>query len=268
MNSVSLPHGGFVHDLFERSRRRRGLTLAMLVVAVAGHAVAGTLAPTEPAQTRLPPPVEVEFLPPEPPPPPPPEAPLPEPEKLEPARATRAPVERAPEPAQAGRLLTAKPEARREQSNEPVDFVSDPNGTTYGGGVVAIGGKAAAGKAGARVGVANRGDTVEAGAKRPAGDGLVAASDLSRAPRLNESDPCRGFFPHNASNDTAQASVLVTIGKNGGVSSARVVAENPAGQGFGQAARACMMTKRFVPALDRSGDPAATALRVNVRFSR
>ncbi|MDQ2647442.1 MAG: hypothetical protein M3020_26805, partial [Myxococcota bacterium] len=98
MNSVSLPHGGFVHDLFERSRRRRGLTLAMLVVAVAGHAVAGTLAPTEPAQTRPPPPVEVEFLPPEPPPPPPPEAPLPEPEKLEPARATRAPVERAPEP--------------------------------------------------------------------------------------------------------------------------------------------------------------------------
>lgn len=267
MNPASLPHGGFVHDLFERSRRRRGLTLAMLVIAVAGHAVAGTLAPTEAAQTRPPPPVEVEFLPPEPPPTPP-AAPLPEPEKVELARAARGPVERAPEPARAGRLLTAKPEAPREQSNEPVDFVSDPNGTTYGGGVVAIGGKAAVGKAGARVGVANRGDTVEVGAKRPTGDGLVAASDLSRAPRLNESDPCRGFFPQNASNDTAQASVLVTIGKNGGVSSARVVAENPAGQGFGQAARACMMTKRFVPGLDRSGDPAATALRVNVRFSR
>jgi len=29
-----------------------------------------------------------------------------------------------------------------------------------------------------------------------------------------------------------------------------------------------MMTKRFVPALDRSGEPAATALRVNVRFRR
>jgi protein TonB len=252
--------------LFERSRRRRGLTLAMLVIAVAGHAVAGTLAPTEAEHAKVAPPVEVEFLPPEPPQPPP--LPALEPEKVEPAKAARAPAERAPEPAQAGRLLTAKPEAPPEQSNEPVDFVSDPNGTTYGGGVVAIGGKAAVGKAGARAGVASHGDTVDAGPKRPAGDGLVAASDLSRAPRLNESDPCRGFFPRNASNDTAQASVLVTIGKNGGVSSARVVAENPAGQGFGQAARACMMTKRFVPALDRSGDPAATALRVNVRFSR
>jgi periplasmic protein TonB len=267
MNPAQLPDGGFVHDLFERSRRRRGLTLVMLVIAVAGHAVAGTLAPTGAEHAKVPPPVEVEFLPPEPPPLPPP-LPAPEPEKVEPAKATRAPAERAPEPAQAGRLLTAKPEAPPEQSNEPVDFVSDPNGTTYGGGVVAIGGKAAVGKAGARAGVASHGDAVEAGPRRPAGDGLVAASDLSRAPRLNESDPCRGFFPRNASNDTAQASVLVTIGKNGGVSSARVVAENPAGQGFGQAARACMMTKRFVPALDRSGDPAATALRVNVRFSR
>lgn len=266
MNPAQLPEGGFVHDLFERSRRRRGLTLAMLVIAVAGHAVAGTLAPTEAEHAKVAPPVEVEFLPPEPPQPPP--LPALEPEKVEPAKAARAPAERAPEPAQAGRLLTAKPEAPPEQSNEPVDFVSDPNGTTYGGGVVAIGGKAAVGKAGARAGVASHGDTVDAGPKRPAGDGLVAASDLSRAPRLNESDPCRGFFPRNASNDTAQASVLVTIGKNGGVSSARVVAENPAGQGFGQAARACMMTKRFVPALDRSGDPAATALRVNVRFSR
>lgn len=268
MNPDLTPQAGFVHDLFERSRRRRGLTLAMLVIAVAGHAVAGTLAPTEASHKKVAPPVEVEFLPSEPPPlpPPPPPAPAPEPEKV--AKATRAPAERAPEPAQAGRLLTAKPEAPPEQSNEPVDFVSDPNGTTYGGGVVAIGGKATFGKTGARAGVANHGDTVEAGPKRPAGDGLVAASDLSRAPRLNESDPCRGFFPRNASNDTAQASVLVTIGKNGGVSSARVVAENPGGQGFGQAARACMMTKRFVPALDRSGDPAATALRVNVRFSR
>lgn len=271
MNPV--PHTGFVHDLFERSRRRRGLTLAMLGIAAAGHAVAGTLAPTEASREALKAPVEVEFLAPEPPPPPvapPPPTPVPEPEpeKLPIAKATRAPVERAPEPAQAGRLLTAKPDAPPAQSNEPVDFVSDPNGTTYGGGVVAVGGKATLGKAGARAGVASRGDSVEAGPKRPAGDGLVAASDLSRAPRLNEGDPCRGFFPQNASNDSAQASVLVTIGKNGAVSNARVVAESPSGQGFGQAARACMLTKRFVPALDRSGEPAATALRVNVRFRR
>ncbi len=71
MNPVQPLHEGFVHDLFERSRRRRGLTLAMLVIAVAGHAVAGTLAPTEAEHAKVAPPVEVEFLPPEPPPLPP-----------------------------------------------------------------------------------------------------------------------------------------------------------------------------------------------------
>jgi hypothetical protein len=52
------------------------------------------------------------------------------------------------------------------------------------------------------------------------------------------------------------------------VQSARVVGETPAGQGFGGAARACMMSKHFTPALDKSGAVAATSLRVNVRFRR
>jgi hypothetical protein len=254
-----------VHELFERTRRRRGVALTALFLAVAGHAVAGTFTPSTHERQVLAPPVELEFLEPEP------KAPLPPPL---PARVVQddkpalARSERAPEPARAARLLTAKPDALPAQANEPVDFVSDPSATVYGGGVVAVGGTATFGKTGARAGVAARGDVVDAGPKRSAGDGLVAAGDLSRAPRLPESDPCRGFFPRNADSDSAQASVLLVIGKSGAVSSARVVAENPPSQGFGAAARACMLSKRFVPALDRAGEAAATSLRVNVRFNR
>jgi TonB family protein len=255
---------GLVHELFERARGRRGVALTALFLALAGHAVAGTFTPNAHEQQRLAPPVELEFLPPEAPAPVPPPLPARVDQDDKPARARS---ERAPEPARAARLLTAKPDALPAQANEPVDFVSDPSATVYGGGVVAVGGTAAFGKAGARAGVAARGD-IDAGPKRAAGDGLVAAGDLSRAPRLPESDPCRGFFPRNADSDSAQASVLLVIAKSGAVSSARVVAESPPSQGFGAAARACMLSKRFVPALDRAGEAAATSLRVNVRFNR
>jgi hypothetical protein len=255
---------GLVHELFERTRRRRGVALAALFLALAGHAMAGTFAPSAHVRQVFAPPVELEFLAPEPPAP----APPPLPARVDQDDKPAARSARAPEPARAARLLTAKPDALPAQTNEPVDFVSDPNATVYGGGVVAVGGTAAFGKAGARAGVAARGDVVDAGPRRPAGDGLVAAGDLSRAPRLSESDPCRGFFPRNADSDSAQASVLLVIAKSGAVSSARVVAENPPSQGFGAAARACMLSKRFVPALDRAGEAAATSLRVNVRFNR
>jgi hypothetical protein len=46
------------------------------------------------------------------------------------------------------------------------------------------------------------------------------------------------------------------------------VSEAPSGQGFGAAARTCMLGQVFEPALDRDGRPAATALNVNVKFSR
>jgi protein TonB len=259
---------GLVNELFGRTRRHPSVAVVALGLALAGHAVAGALAPTETPVVIAPRPVEVEFLEPELAPPPPPAETPPPPVADNDKRAAER-VERAPEAARAARLLTAKPDTAPQQaSEEPVDFVSDPSGTSYGGGVVAIGGKADFGKAGARSKVAARGDVVEAGPKKPAGDGLVPASDLSRAPRLSESNPCRGFFPQNADSDSATASVMVVIAKSGAVQSARVVGETPAGQGFGSAARACMLSKRFTPALDKSGQLAATSLRVNVRFTR
>ena len=66
----------------------------------------------------------------------------------------------------------------------------------------------------------------------------------------------------------AQTAVMVVVAKSGAVSSATVLSESPAGQGFGAAARACLLAKHFTPALDREGQLAATAVRVNIRFSR
>jgi len=62
--------------------------------------------------------------------------------------------------------------------------------------------------------------------------------------------------------------VLVTVGKSGRVSNTQLLSESPSGQGFGSAARTCLASQSFVPALDRAGNSAATAIRVNLRFSR
>jgi outer membrane biosynthesis protein TonB len=103
---------------------------------------------------------------------------------------------------------------------------------------------------------------------RASGETLTPAADLGRKPALGEADPCRGYFPSAASSDVATASVLIVVGKSGSVSKASIVSETPRAQGFGAAARSCMLSKRFTPALDRKGRPVATAIRVNVRFTR
>jgi TonB family protein len=105
-------------------------------------------------------------------------------------------------------------------------------------------------------------------AAKPVADELVAASDLSRKPGLNESDPCRGYFPSSASDDVASAAVMLTIGKSGAVSNVELLSESPPKQGFGAAASTCMKSKHFSPGLDRDGNAAKTRIRVNVRFER
>lgn len=242
-----------------------------LMLAVAVHALGALYAGAvhDPKALERPP-VEVELAFREPPPPPP--API-EPPAEEPKPALVKPVARPktdepptpPAAAKAGAVLTAAPDAPEpDKSAEPFDFTSDPNSTVYGAGVVAVGGTAAFGARGAQVN--GRGSTPMASA--PAGDGLTSASDLSERPRLRDSDPCRGYFPKNASSDAAVATVRVVIGARGNVRSASVVSEAPSGQGFGQAARTCMLAQVFTPALDRAGRAAATALNVNVKFTR
>ena len=220
-------------------------------------------------------PIEIELAEPEPPspvvPPDPTPPPLPEPEPT-PTHApspAHAAATAPPAPARAGALVTAKADSTPSPgADEPVDFTNDPSVLGFGAGVVAVGGKAEVGAPRAKLSAAPAGTGTSGSASKPLGDALVSAADLSRKPGLGDGDPCGGYFPSGASDDVATAAVLVTIAKSGAVEGAQLLTESPAGQGFGAAARTCMTRKRFTPGLDRAGNPARTAIRVNVRFTR
>lgn len=261
-----------VAAIFEPAAPRRGLTALGWSVAIAAHLLAAGLAVSETRpMSSAPPPLEVELAPePEPPSPPPPPTtpPPPAPGSLVvPAAAPKA-AAAPPEPARVGALLTAKAEPVPDKAaEEPVDFTNDPSLLGFGSGVVAPSGKASVGLAGAAPSPAPA-STGTRGVAKGAGEALTPASDLSKKPALGESDPCRGFFPSGAEDDVATAAVMVTIGRSGAVSGVQLLSESPPRQGFGSAARACMAGKRFSPGLDRDGRPTATAVRVNIRFTR
>jgi hypothetical protein len=258
---------GLAAELFPRTRRLSARVLTAFGLALVAHSAVATYALGRVRNiTHEPPPLAVEFVDTEPPPPPP----VPEPETPQaPAERTVVPAASPPPAARAANLVTAKEDVSSAQTpDEPVDFTTDPNGTSFGGGVVARGGTADFGVKGAVAGPARPGPARAQPGATGNGNELVPLANLSRKPSLGDSDPCRGFFPSSAQDDTASAGVFVVLSKAGKVTSASVVNESPAGQGFGAAARACMLSKSFVPALDRSGNPAATSLRVNVRFRR
>jgi hypothetical protein len=212
-------------------------------------------------------PLEVDLAPPAPPPV---ASPVPKPEERapEPAAAAVKAMAAPRAPAHVGALVTAKADpAPSPVHDEPVDFTNDPGALGFGSGVVAIGGKADVGVKHAVVS-STPGTGASGAVKGPVGDALTPVADLSRKPSLGESDPCRGYFPTGAFDDVANASVMVTIGKSGAVSSVQLLAESPPRQGFGAAARTCMSRKRFSPGLTHDGKPAATAIRVNIRFAR
>jgi hypothetical protein len=271
---LSAPVTGLVGELFDQATSPRRWSLIGWGVALGAHVLAAAFALNEVHPVaKAPLPLEIELAPPavkEPPPaaPSPPPAPIAAPAPVHaPAQATKA-AAAPPEPARAAALLTAKADPEPSaKADEPVDFTNDPSVVGFGAGVVAIGGKAQVGLANARL-VPRPSTTTAAVAAGPVGDALVPAGDLSQKPSLGEVDPCRGYFPSAASDDAANASVLVTIAKTGAVTKVQLLSESPAGQGFGAAARTCMSSKRFTPGLDRDGNRAATAIRVNIRFMR
>jgi outer membrane biosynthesis protein TonB len=182
-----------------------------------------------------------------------------------PRLAAHAPPVQSPAAARAGALLTAKEDISKPSDAPPVDFVTDPSGTTYGGGVVARGGTADFGVRGATA--AGVGHTPVSPSAAPS-DGVTAPANLSRAPRLTEPDACRGYYPSEANVDEGGATVAVIVKANGDVSQATVLSETPVGQGFGHAARTCLSQKRFAPAQDRQGAAVIARTSVRVRFSR
>ena len=205
--------------------------------------------------------LEVELLAPEPPPPPPPSEPEPPPPKPVRAPERSRPAAEPPPLAKAGKLLTA-PETPEPADDEPVRFVTDPNGKGYGSGLVARGG------------TADRADEPApapepiAPAKPAKGSGLAFAAKLSRQPALAAADPCRGYFPRDAASNRGEVVAIATVRDHGTVMRTEIEHEAPLGQGFGAAARACLAQQRFEPALDDEGKRTAARVRVRIAFTR
>jgi protein TonB len=193
------------------------------------------------------------------------EAPPPAPAPRAPS-APKAPAN-APPPAaaQAGKVLTAAPDP-----NEPVDLTGQGfvtgNAETYAGGVTAANGTAttAVRDQGAR------GDGVGAG-KGTTPAALPAGPDRSRPAGVSPGSNWSSCpFPAEADADQIDfqlVTIMVTVRPDGSAQSVKVV--NDPGHGFGRAARQCALGQRFVPALDREGNPVlASTPPISVRFTR
>jgi protein TonB len=175
-------------------------------------------------------------------------------------KATNRPASSNPPPAAAGNLHAAKDDA--PTTSEPVRFALDANGAAYGFGVVAAGGSGGQrGSTGTPPLAASVPGSVLGGSER-------ALRSFAVPPRLEESDPCRGFFPNAASVDRGEVTLRLVVSNQGRVERATVLVEEPAGQGFGRAAVLCLRQKRFLPAQDERGSPQAAEAAVALRFSR
>lgn len=99
--------------------------------------------------------------------------------------------------------------------------------------------------------------------------GVEDPGDASRAPRLAGDARWDCPFPEEADDagiDRASVSLRVELAADGSV--LKVQATKDPGYGFAREARKCAERKRWLPALDRSGQPVQASALVNVRFSR
>lgn len=191
---------------------------------------------------------------------PPPPAPVPK------AAAKEEPQEPPPPPAQAAKVLTQEPDP-----DEPVDmtgqgFVTgDGNGPGYG--MVSAAGTGSAP-------TYNKGASLD-GKEGGKGTGPVTppapqGPDLSKAAGLVGSSAWDCPFPPEADAeqiDQAVVSIIVTVRTDGSPQSVKVVSDP--GYGFGRAARICALSRKYTPALDRTGSPMVSATPpIRVRFTR
>lgn len=235
-------------------------TLALLAHAAIAFAIVGVSvkAVERAAPALISELVEVELPPPEP------EAPAPEPEKPrveppqpKPARVTTPtetpPPEQPPAAAQAASVVTTA---------ESIDFGDTfvvGNGSAYAGGVTDGRGTSTQ---------AVRDVTARATRIEPV-KVVAAVTDRSRAAALAGGDSWDCPFPREADDesiDSALVGLAIRVSADGRAVEARV-ARDP-GTGFGREARRCALRKRWAPALDRSGQPVPSEVRVNVRFNR
>ena len=110
-----------------------------------------------------------------------------------------------------------------------------------------------------------------------AGSGLAAGGDAGAAggapvqgPRLLAAgNPCAGYFPPGAHVAHGRVQVEVEVSANGRIAATRVMAEQPLGEGFAGAARACAADRlQFAPAQTSQGTPVAGHARLLLSFDR
>lgn len=102
-----------------------------------------------------------------------------------------------------------------------------------------------------------------------AASGPTPGSGATDGPRLlTSANPCAGFFPAGAHVAHGRVQVHVEVGADGHAASTRVLAEEPRGEGFGGAARACADRLRFTPAHTSQGTPVGGHARLLLSFHR
>ncbi len=221
-----------------------------------------------------PPPKEEKPKEPEPEPPPEPEAPPAPKPVVQPQTKPDAPKDTKPEPpkaeaAQAGKTLVA--------AADVADFSNDftmiqGTGANFAGGTTMADGTSKDAVRNRKVGS----DGV------PQGTGSAPAA--APPPPSNEPDRSRPARPTHAAwsyshlfpaeadaegIDNATVQIAVTIRADGSAQSVKILNEQPAGNGFGRAARTCALSQRYEVAFDRAGQPiAATTAPFTVRFTR
>jgi protein TonB len=170
--------------------------------------------------------------------------------------AASAKPRRPPPPAQAGRIIAQEPRA-----DVPVDLTKD---TFTTGGAAAYAGGTTTAQGTNRVAVPSA--RVDPNASPTVHPGEV---DHARTVTLNN-DEWRCPWPAEADTeqiDEQSVVIRIKVRVDGTAASARVVSDP--GHGFAQAAVACALSTRFVPARDRGGRPMeAESPPIRVRFTR
>jgi hypothetical protein len=98
---------------------------------------------------------------------------------------------------------------------------------------------------------------------------LAAASNRTRGPALlAHGSPCAGYFPAQAQTAQGEVQIAVEVDPQGRARASAVLVEQPYGQGFGSAARACAARLKFAPAVDAAGSVVAGQAKLKLRFLR
>ena len=207
---------------------------------------------------------EVKQPPPEEPPPPPPPPPIPEQVAAAPPPKIDDPYKDSPPPAAA---KAAAVQTAKDDSQEPLSF---PGAMTNGDGNAGYGAQSGNGTGDKPVTTPGAKATGTPGGTGTGTAPQAAAPDRSKPPTLVGSTSWNCPFPPEADaegRDSATATIVVTVRPDGSPQNVSIVADP--GSGFGRAARACALTRRYQAGLDRDGKATtASTPPIRVRFSR